>query len=241
MSMRHPLLTVTVLALASANALLLAYGQGWLGGNPGSAQREPQRLAAQLQPERLEILSAEEAARVRQPLVCREIGVLADEAALQAAEAALRDRLGLGDGAWQRQERALPGVYLLATRSAPTEADAQRQRALLARAGIDAIRPQSVMGEARSSWVLSRHDSEAEAQAALVALRAKGLALRVVTQRLPVTQQWLRVPALTAQQAKLTHPAWPGGLRPCDDAAPAVAAAASAASAAPSAASAQGQ
>lgn len=217
MTLRHPLLTVALLALLAVNGLLFAYGQGWLGGNPGSAQREPQRLAAQQNTDRFTLLSAEEIAAARQPLACREIGPFSDDTALQAAEAALRSKLGLGDAGWQRQQRSQPGVFLLATRAAPTEADAQRQRATLNRAGYDSLRAQALMGEPNPSWVISRHDTEAEAKAANDAAKAKNLVLlRVVTQRVPVTQQWLHLPGLTAAQAKATHPAWPGGLRTCE-------------------------
>ncbi|MFY8018387.1 MAG: hypothetical protein ACOVN9_09735, partial [Inhella sp.] len=54
-------LTVLLSALVAANGLLFAWGQGWLGGQPGSTQREPARLAAQVNPERLKLLSPEAA------------------------------------------------------------------------------------------------------------------------------------------------------------------------------------
>lgn len=210
-------LGVVLLALLGLHGLLWAWGQGWLGGNPGSAQREPARLEQQLHPERWQLLGPEAASAALQPLQCREIGVFADEAALQAAEVALREHLKLPPGSWERQQRALPGVYLLATQTARNAADSARRRAQLERAGISDFRPQALMGEREPSWVLSRHDTEAQAQAALAQLRNdRGLReLRVVTQRLGTTQWWLRLPGLTAGQLRATHPAWPGGLRPC--------------------------
>lgn len=221
-------LGVLLLALLAAHALLWAWGQGWLGGNPGSAQREPARLAAQQNPQRWQLLSPEAASAARQPLQCREIGVFNDEAALQAAETALQQHLKLPPGSWQRSPRELPGVYLLATQTARNAADGQRRRAQLERAGISEFRPQNLMGEREASWVLSRHDSEAQAQALLQQLRKdKDLReLRVVTQRISTTQWWLRLPGLTVAQTRATHPAWPGGLRPCTPDAPPAAASA---------------
>lgn len=216
MPLRHPLLTVTLIALLGANGLLFAYGRGWLGGNPGSAQREPQRLAAQQHAERFQLLTPAEVAAARQPLQCREIGAFGDEATLQAAEAALRDKLELAEGSWQRLERTQPGVYLLATRAPRDRADQIRLRTAVERAGVSDFRPQSLMGERDSSWVLGRFDSEAAAQAEQRRLASPALPLRVVTQRVAVSQWWLRLPALTTAQTKAVHPAWPGGLRPCE-------------------------
>jgi hypothetical protein len=223
-------LGVLLLALLAAHALLWAWGQGYLGGNPGSAQREPAWLAAQQNPQRWQLLSPEAASAARQPLQCREIGAFNDEAALQAAEDALQKQLRLPPGSWQRSPRDLPGVYLLATQGSRNAAEVTRRRAQLERAGISNFRPQNLMGEREASWVLERYDSEAQAQAALQQLRAgKGLnELRVVTQRISTTQWWLRLPGLTVAQAKATHPAWPGGMRPCTPDAPEVPAAAAA-------------
>ena len=39
--MNRSTMGVLLLALALANALLLGWGQGFFGGNPGSTQREP--------------------------------------------------------------------------------------------------------------------------------------------------------------------------------------------------------
>lgn len=220
---RYPLLSVLLLALVGANALLWAWGRGWLGGNPGSAQREPQRLQAQAHPERWQRLDEAAIAAARQPLQCREIGAFADENELKAAEEALREQLGLSDGSWQRQERGQPGVFLLATRASRDRADAARLRSALERAGVSDFRPQSLMGERDSSWVLGRYETEAAARAELQRRRSRELPLRVVTQRLPVSHWWLRLPPLTVEQSKAVNPAWPGGLRPCEAPAPAAA------------------
>lgn len=209
-------LGVVLLALLLAHAALWAWGRGWLGGNPGSTQREPARLAAQLHPERWALLPPEAASAALQPLQCREIGQFADETQLAAAEAALQTTMKLAPGAWQRVERKQPGLWLIATRAADDAADLERKRQVLDRADLKPQKAQPLMGEAQPSWIVGRFDDEAAAKAEQARLRAKGLAaLRLVPMRLPSGGWWLRLPALQVPQLKLTHPAWPGGLRPC--------------------------
>jgi hypothetical protein len=209
-------LTVLLSALVAANGLLFAWGQGWLGGQPGSTQREPARLAAQVSPERLQLLSPEAASAAKRPLQCREIGAFSDEAGLQAAETALQEQMGLLPGQWQRQERRLPGQWILATRAADHASDLARKRTTLERADVKPLRSQNLLGESEASWLLGRYDSVEAVQAEQARLREKGLRLlRIVPMRLPSSSQWLRLPALTEVQLKASHPAWPGGLRPC--------------------------
>jgi len=232
-------LTVLLSALVAANGLLFAWGQGWLGGQPGSTQREPARLAAQVNPERLKLLSPEAASAAKRPLQCREIGAFSDEAGLQAAETALQEQMGLLPGQWQRQERRQPGQWVLATRAANDASDLARKRTTLERADVKPLRSQNLLGESEASWLLGRYDSVEAVQAEQARLREKGLRLlRVVPMRLPSSSQWLRLPALTEVQLKARHPAWPGGLRPCTPAANGAQASAGSGAASASAASA---
>lgn len=207
-------LGIALLVLLALHGLLWAWGQGVLGGNPGSTQREPGRLDLQQQPERFQLLGPEAASAAMRPLQCREIGVFTDDAQLLAAEQAISSLLKLPPSSWQRVERTTPGVWLLAT---GRNRDPIRVRTQLERAGLSDFRPQALLGEPDASWVLGRFDSEEAAQAEQRRLaRDKGLvALRVVTQRLPGQQRWLRLPALEDRMLKADHPAWPGGLRPC--------------------------
>jgi len=234
---RLGLLGLLLVALLLAHALLWVWGQGWLGGNPGSTQREPARLAAQQHPERWQLLAPQAASSALAPLQCREIGAYGDEAALQAAEAALLGHMKLAGGQWQRVDRSIPGQWLLASRAADNATDLERKKQALQRAGVEPLRAQSIKGESQPSWILQRFDDETAALAAQNQLRAKGLRqVRLVAMRLPAQQTWLRLPALRQDQLRLSHPTWPGGLRPCAaETAPVapVAAAASAASTAP--------
>lgn len=225
-------LALLLLALLLAHALLWGWGQGHFGGQPGSTQREPARLAAQLHPERLQLLSPEAASSALKPLQCREIGQFSDEAQLAAAEAALHEQLRLQPSQWQRVERRQSGLWLIATRAADNSADLERKRVALEKAGVKPQRSQALVGEREASWVVERHEDEAAARAALERLRGKGLRLlRLLPMRLPSSHWWLRLPGLEQGQLKATHPAWPGGLRPCSNAS-AAAEPASAASAA---------
>lgn len=214
-------LGVLLLALVLGNALMWVWGQGWLGGNPGSRQRDPARLAAQVQADRFQLLSPQAASAALQPLQCREIGQFNDEASLLAAEAAVQAMLKLPAGAWQRVPRHQPGQWLVATRAADSRADLERKRVALERADAKPLRTQALKGESESSWVVGRFDSEDAALAEQERLRRKGLKLlRVVPMRLPSHHWWLRLPGLDLQQLKAVHPTWPGGLRPCEATAP---------------------
>lgn len=214
-------LGVLLLALLLGNALMWVWGQGWLGGNPGSRQREPARLAAQSHPERFHLLPPDAASTALQPLQCREIGQFNDETSLQAAEAAVQEVLKLPAGAWQRVPRHQPGQWLVATRAADNKTDLERKRLALERAEVKPLRAQALKGENESSWVVARFESEEAAQAEQDRLRRKGLKLlRVVPMRLPSSHWWLRLPSLEHPHLKATHPSWPGGLRPCNPATP---------------------
>ena len=143
----------------------------------------------------------------------------------------------LAGGQWQRVDRSIAGQWLLASRAADNATDLERKKQALQRAGVEPLRAQSIKGESQPSWILQRFDDETAALAAQNQLRAKGLRqVRLVAMRLPAQQTWLRLPALRQDQLRLSHPTWPGGLRPCAaETAPVapVAAAASAASTAP--------
>ncbi|MBB5202964.1 hypothetical protein HNQ51_000257 [Inhella inkyongensis] len=207
----------TLLALLlAANALLFAWGQGWLGGNPGSEQREPERLAAQQRPEQMKLLDAAQAQRLRSaPPLCRQLGPFGDEASLLAAEAALQP-LQLPPGQWRRESRELSAQWGVLSSAPENAADAERKRLALERFGLKA-RPQTVPGEAQASLLVARFDNPAAARAEAQKLReAHGLkALRVLELRPAQTQHWLRVLAWPAAQLKTQSSAWPGGPQPC--------------------------
>lgn len=203
-----------LVVLLMANALMWAWGRGWLGGSPGSEQREPERLALQVEPDRLQWLSADEAKRaLRHVPVCREVGPWSDVTALPAARAVLASA-GVPDV--QLWGQTLPGMWAVATRDADDADELARKKQVLARVGVEA-KAERLAGETQRSWVISRHASQAEAQTALNRLRdGKGLrALRLVTVQSPRQELYLRSADWPQAQAQASAPEWPGTPRAC--------------------------
>jgi hypothetical protein len=98
---------VLLALLLLANLGFFALSQGWLApyaALPAQAQREPQRLAAQVEPDRVRVLDAQAACAPPGPPVasplCLQAGPFS-AAQIDAAEAALAS-LGLPAAAWQR-------------------------------------------------------------------------------------------------------------------------------------------
>ncbi len=133
------MLRALLLVLLLANGLVFAWVQGWLEPllhAPGQADREPARLAGQINPEVVRILpaaAAHEAAGAARAaaLRCVEVGPfgLVDAA---AAEAVL-EAGGLAPGTWERDLRGPAQVWLRVPR-----ADAATREKLQ---GLSASRP----------------------------------------------------------------------------------------------------
>jgi hypothetical protein len=127
------MLRALVLALLLANAGWWAWSQGWLpaGALPlprDDVQREPQRLAAQVRPDSVQVLPSAEARRLA-AATCLQAGPF-DDARWPAAATAMA-RAGLPAAAWQRVP-ADEGAWLRVP-----EADAAQQAALKALAETD--------------------------------------------------------------------------------------------------------
>jgi hypothetical protein len=108
------MLRLLVLLLLLANGLFFGWTRGWFAPGwppPRHGEREPERLAAQVQPERIAVLApaaasaAEQAARAAAE-ACLEAGPFAATAAA-GAEAALA-AAGLPAGSWERLPEAPP-------------------------------------------------------------------------------------------------------------------------------------
>jgi len=211
--------------LVLANLLFFAWARGWLAPTappPLSSSREPQRLAAQVHPERVRVLPAQAArAAIRSAqdpaALCLEAGPFDDTGAL-AAEAVLSG-LGLPAGSWGRRAVAPGPVFLVYAGRVPDAATRSRREAELQRLGL-AFEALDTPSELAPGLVLSRHAERAAVEAALAAAAGAGLRGARVAELPPAAAQWwLQAPqANTATQVALLaaqSPALGKGFRAC--------------------------
>jgi hypothetical protein len=211
-----------VVVLIAANLAFFAWARGWLGAPPRHAEREPERVLAQVRPEALNVLPpkaasvAVQAARAA-ALTCLEAGPFSDNDVISAE--ALLVASQLAEGTWLRVDGAPPPTWLVFAGRYP--------EAALRKAREDDLKKLKLSFELidrpadlAPGFVLSRHASKDEAQAWIDArsnLALKGL--RVV--QLPSTASaWrIRVPkadsALTDKIQGLPAEAMAGGFKAC--------------------------
>ena len=204
------MLRVLVVLLLLANGVFFAWSRGWFApvmAPPRGAEREPERVAAQVHPETVVVLplaaasaavSAARAAAGR----CLEAGPLA-EAEAGAAEGLLA-QAHLPEGSWLREAAATPPLWLVYAGRVADKA-ALRVRAEELRRLKLSFEVIDESAELATGLVLSRHASRAEAETALAAATKVGpKGLRVVALPTPPAKVWLRVPkADSEQQAQL--------------------------------------
>lgn len=219
-------LVVTLLVL---NALFYGWTQGWLDrvvGIKAGGDREPERIAKQVNPERIALLSPQAAAAL-QTRQCLALGPLNGDTALAEAQAVLQ-RAGFAANDWQIQSAEQAGVWAVASIRLPSKDFQARKEETYKKMKI-AFEYLSGPPEELPTLVLSRHASDKAAAAALEALSQRALkGLRVLQLQAPLTRHNLSVPrADGAQQAKLAglakEPALAGGFKACAAAAPAAA------------------
>lgn len=165
------MLRALVVGLILLNALFYGWTQGWLDAAVGikaRGDREPERVARQLHPERVQVLTAQPAARstaAGQTRFCQALGPLDGATALAAATAALA-QAGIGPGDWQERLTEQPGVWAVATIRMPSKEFQARKEATYTTLKL----PYEFLPgppEEMPSLVLSRHPSEKAAAAAL--------------------------------------------------------------------------
>jgi hypothetical protein len=219
--------------LVLANLLFFAWARGWLAPMaqpPLSGSREPQRLAAQVHPERVTVMAPVAAsAAIRtaqdQAALCLEAGPFTEDS-VQAAEATLVE-LALPAGTWARRTVTVGPQFLVYAGRVADEASRRRREAELQRLGL-AFEPLDAPSELGQNLapglapelVLSRHAERSLADAALAAAASAGLrGARVAELPAPAPQVWLRAArADTAAQVALLAtqaPALAGGFRAC--------------------------
>jgi hypothetical protein len=219
---------VVVLVLLAVNALFFIWSQGWLDvvtGVPANGGREPQRVAAQQHPERIQPLAASAVAALAQRS-CLELGPLEGDAALAAAQAALKTA-GVEP---QVRSSEQDGVWVVATIKLADPEFRARKEATYKQLRIN-FEPLEGLPAEQPAFVLSRHASQAEATTEAAALDKRGLkGLRVLALKAPLARHTLvieQADGLLATRLKASKdPALAAGFKACS-AAPAAASAAS--------------
>jgi hypothetical protein len=216
------MLRALVVLLLLANGLYFGWAQGWLGPPPRHAEHEPERLAAQVQPQTVQVLPAGTATAAVQAAraaaqVCLEAGPV-PENALATAEAALIVAQ-VPDGVWQRVSAPPAPVWLVYAGRYP-EAPLRNLRE-------EDLRKQKLEFEMLTSppelapgFVLSRQPSREAAQSWLDANSTPALrGVRLVQLPNPPPNWRLRVaradPDLAERLKALPAEPLGGGFRPC--------------------------
>lgn len=190
-----------VLLLVLVNGLYFAWSQEWLRGygfGP-TPTTEPQRLARQIRPEAIRILSPQEA---RREAVADQVNVKPPEC-LQAGPMegkqsdALRQALkaSLPDGAWQWEEGTEPARWIVYMGKYPNaEAQAKKRTELLTlKVKIEPLNNPKL----EPGLSLGGFETQALAEAALSVYSQRGVrTARVVLERAQVTGSVLRLPAV---------------------------------------------
>jgi len=206
-----------VLVLLAANALFFVWSRGWLDtvtGLPAHGGREPQRIAAQQHPERIQPLAASAVAALAQR-ICLELGPLDGDAALTAAQTALR---GAGADAQVRSSEQA-GVWVVATIKLADAEFRARKEATYKQLKLN-FEPLEGLPAEQPAFVLSRHAGQAEAEAQIEAFGKRGLkGLRVLALKPALTRHTLVLPqadGLLAGRLKASKdPAFAAGFRAC--------------------------
>lgn len=216
------MLRALVLLLLLLNGLFFGWTQGWLDaviGIKASGSREPERIAAQVHPERITLLSPQAAAAL-QTRSCLELAAPLNGDAALAEALALLQRAGLTASDWQARSAEQAGVWAVASIRLPSKDFQARKEETYKKMRV-AFEYLSGPPEELPTMVLSRHASEKAAQAALDALTQRQLkGLRIMQLQAPQQRHSLRVPkADSTQAAKLLglakEPALHGGFKAC--------------------------
>lgn len=193
------MLRALVVLLLLANGLFFAWSRGWLSPTlppPHHGEREPERLAAQVRPETIRLItpqaaSAAAAAAAAAP-ICMEAGPFGDTD-IGVAEAAML-AAGVPVGAFERRQTPAPGAWLVYMgRFADTTAQRTKEDELRRlKLAFDEVRSPA---ELAPGLALSRHDSREAADAALAQANQRGVrSARVVALPSAAQQHWLRTP-----------------------------------------------
>jgi len=193
------------LALLLANGLYFAWSQGLLQpyGLAPAQQNEPQRLQQQIKPEALQRLTPEqfkqveaEARKEQAPRHCLRAGPLD---APQAAAVRQSLQQSLPADSWVLDEVAVAARWIVYMgKYASAEVLAKKRAEVLAMN----LKPETLGNPSlEPGFSLGGFASKGEADAALAKLAGRGLhTAHVVQEREARVEQWLKLPALNAEQ-----------------------------------------
>jgi hypothetical protein len=216
------MLRALVLALLLANLGFYAWSQGWLDSIVGvraDGQREPERLARQVRPETIRVLTpqavAAAASAAESRLQCLEAGPFA-AADVGPAEAALASVLPAGT--WARLSSDKPAQWIVYMGRYNAETLARKQEELnRARVPYELVKNAP---ELEPGLALGRFDDHDAADVALTEFARRGVrSARIVELVKPSTQHLLRVdradPELAAKVSGLKLDALGKGFGAC--------------------------
>ena len=199
-----------VLALLLANAAYFAWGQGLLAayGFVPARQSEPERLAQQIRPEAMQLVTNSSPARppdtapasataTAAPSVeaqCLQVGVFTEQ---QAQALRLRLRNGLPADSWSFESSGDSVRWIIYMGKYISKEAMNRKRVKLQQLGLAFEPPASPLLNPGLS--LGNFSSKAEAQSALDQMNERGIrSAKVILERPELPSLWLRLPAADA-------------------------------------------
>jgi hypothetical protein len=190
-------------ALIIVNVVFFSWTRGWLDGVIGlSSQhdREPQRLAAQVAPEALQILPPTTLVQRTPPPLCLEAGPFTP-AELPQAELALRR--ALPEGGWSLTTLQRPGSWMVYMGRYTSRETMQRRAEELRRREV-AFEEVRNLPDYEPGFIFGRYNSAADAQDSLRRLTEQKVRFaRVVQLEPPSTRHMLRIARADAQTQAL--------------------------------------
>lgn len=196
------MLRLLVLLLILANGVYFAWSEGLLRtyGFAPAQQREPQRMAQQIRPEVIKLLTSVEAKRVdtqaQTELVPRECLVAEPYDDAQAANLRQALESTLPPGTWQIDTVAVPSRWIVYMGKFVNAEQMEKKRGELAAMRLV---PQGLNNpDLEPGLSLGGFDTQAEATAALAKLSLRGIrTAKVVQERQQGNQNQLKLPAVT--------------------------------------------
>jgi hypothetical protein len=185
------------LVLLLVNLALLAWGQGYLGGQ--EAGREPERIGQQLEPDSLHILRDQEKAAGAAQLACKRIE------GLSVAEAETLKTTVAGEAGWDVRHQAQKGAlaHWVVIPELPNRALAEKKRSELRQLGVNEgqVVETSALGPFAVSLGIFR--SEELATEFLQSVAKKGVrSARLAKHELPSDKQLVELRAPAAELAR---------------------------------------